>query len=136
MTDARAAPRRIFLVRHGETAWSLTGQHTGSIDLALTTAGEEQARELAPALGHIGFSMVLKSQRRRARKTCALAGFGGLVARWIGLDAIDGKDLALDPASISTAGFEENDPSRPVISSWHATPSTMGGIRPSSSIPC
>jgi probable phosphoglycerate mutase len=212
MTDAQAAPLRIFLVRHGETAWSLTGQHTGSTDLTLTTAGEEQARKLAPALKHIGFSMVLTSPRRRARETCALAGFGGLAeidpdlaewdygayeglrtteiralhpgwtiwrdgcpkgettdeisaraarviarvrkldgavalfshgqfgrvlaARWIGLNASDGEGLALDPAAISTLGFEEDDPSRPVISLWNATPSALGGIRPSSSIPC
>lgn len=65
-----------YLVRHGETAWSLTGQHTGRSDLALTTHGEAQARELAPRLAPIEFSRVLVSPRLRARQTCALAGLG------------------------------------------------------------
>jgi len=69
---------RIYFVRHGETAWSLTGQHTGRTDLPLTPHGEQMARDLAPLLGKISFTAVLISPRLRARETCALAGFGAV----------------------------------------------------------
>ena len=71
---------QIYLVRHGETAWSLSGQHTGITDLPLTAHGEEQARALAPRLAHIGFTYVLVSPRLRARQTCALAGLAAASA--------------------------------------------------------
>ncbi|UAJ12915.1 histidine phosphatase family protein (plasmid) [Polymorphobacter megasporae] len=64
----------MYFVRHGETAWSLTGQHTGRTDLALTTHGEAQARALAPALHGIVFAHVLTSPLQRAQQTCALTG--------------------------------------------------------------
>jgi len=66
---------RVYLVRHGETPWSLTGQHTGRTDVALTAHGEDQAHALAPALGAIDFDRVLTSPALRARQTCELAGF-------------------------------------------------------------
>ena len=69
-----AEPPTIYLIRHGETAWSLTGQHTGTTDLALTAHGEVQARALAPLLEVIAFAHVLTSPLLRARQTCALAG--------------------------------------------------------------
>jgi len=65
---------RLYLVRHGETAWSLTGQHTGLTDLPLSAHGEQMARALAPVLAPVRFSRVLASPRLRARTTCALAG--------------------------------------------------------------
>jgi probable phosphoglycerate mutase len=71
------APLRIYFVRHGETAWSLSGQHTGRTDLPLTPHGEDMARDLAIALKGIAFSRVLTSPRLRARTTCDLAGLGG-----------------------------------------------------------
>lgn len=67
---------QVHFVRHGETAWSLTGQHTGLTDLDLTTHGEEQARGLRPVLRQFAFAQVLTSPRLRARRTCELAGFG------------------------------------------------------------
>jgi broad specificity phosphatase PhoE len=67
----------VYLVRHGETAWSITGQHTGRTDLALTPRGEEQARALAPRLNGLKFGEVLSSPLRRAHRTCELAGFAG-----------------------------------------------------------
>lgn len=70
---------KIFFVRHGETAWTLSGQHTGSTDLPLTPTGEAMARELAAPLRDIAFSRVLSSPRRRARATCELAGLGAVV---------------------------------------------------------
>lgn len=70
------APLQTYLIRHGETAWSLTGQHTGRTDLKLTTHGASQARELAPRLLKIKFTAILVSPSLRARQTCDLAGFG------------------------------------------------------------
>ena len=69
----------VYYIRHGETAWSLSGQHTGRTDLALTSHGEDQARRLALRLKNIGFSVVLASPRQRARQTCDLAGQGASV---------------------------------------------------------
>jgi probable phosphoglycerate mutase len=76
MLDAMAEPLNLYLVRHGETAWSLSGQHTGSTDIPLTTHGEDQARSLGAYLSKISFSRVLSSPRQRARRTCELLGLG------------------------------------------------------------
>lgn len=73
-TTARAP--QIVLVRHGETEWSLSGQHTGRTDIPLTERGEEQARVVGRALAGRSFGLVLTSPRRRALDTAALAGFG------------------------------------------------------------
>lgn len=64
----------VWLVRHGETEWSAARRHTSVTDLPLTHAGEETARELAPALDR-SFSLALTSPRRRARTTARLAGY-------------------------------------------------------------
>ncbi len=69
---------QIFLIRHGETAWSLSGQHTSRTDLPLTEAGENRAADLHEPLQKIGFRHVLTSPLRRARRTCELAGFGAV----------------------------------------------------------
>lgn len=68
----------VFLARHGETAWSLSGQHTGLTDLPLTERGEAAARALAARLAGMTFALVLTSPLARARRTCELAGFGGV----------------------------------------------------------
>jgi len=65
-----------YLVRHGETAWSLLGRHTGLSDLPLTPRGEQSARELAGRLQGLVFAKVFTSPLQRAARTCALAGFG------------------------------------------------------------
>ena len=67
----------VVLIRHGETAWSLSGQHTGSTDIPLTERGEAAARGLAPLLAASPFSLVLSSPLQRARRTCELAGLAG-----------------------------------------------------------
>jgi len=69
-------PLRLFYFRHGETAWSLSGQHTGVTDIPLTPYGETQARALRPWAAAISFAHVLTSPRLRARVTCELAGLG------------------------------------------------------------
>jgi probable phosphoglycerate mutase len=69
-------PKQLYLIRHGETAWSLSGQHTSRTDLPLTTQGEQNAHRLGTRLTGTVFSRVLTSPRQRARQTCELAGFG------------------------------------------------------------
>lgn len=66
----------VWLARHGETAWSLTSQHTGRTDVPLLPEGEAQARRLGERLRGIPFAEVWTSPRERARRTCELAGFG------------------------------------------------------------
>ena len=65
----------VYLARHGETAWSLSGQHTGRTDLPLTDRGERQARALGERLRGAHFVKVLTSPSQRARRTAELAGF-------------------------------------------------------------
>ncbi len=66
----------VYLARHGETAWTLTGQHTGLTDLPLTAQGERNARALSQRLTGLVFAKVFTSPLQRARRTCELAGFG------------------------------------------------------------
>jgi probable phosphoglycerate mutase len=67
---------QVHLVRHGETAWSLSGQHTGRTDMPLTEAGEAAARGVADRLKGLSFSAVWSSPSQRAYNTSVLAGFG------------------------------------------------------------
>jgi broad specificity phosphatase PhoE len=66
----------IFLARHGETAWSVSGQHTGMTDIPLTERGERNARQLGARLRGLTFARVFTSPLSRAARTCELAGFG------------------------------------------------------------
>ncbi len=66
----------LYIARHGETAWSLSGQHTGLTDLALTDHGQSNARHLGNQLRGRCFAKVFTSPLQRARRTCELAGFG------------------------------------------------------------
>ena len=68
----------VYLARHGETAWSLSGQHTGRTDLPLTERGEANARALGARLGGLSFAKVFTSPLQRAVRTCELAGFGAV----------------------------------------------------------
>ena len=65
----------VWLVRHGQTEWSMSGRHTSTTDLALTADGESIAQTLAPRLAEASFELVLSSPRVRARRTAELAGF-------------------------------------------------------------
>jgi broad specificity phosphatase PhoE len=185
----------LYLIRHGETEWSLSGRHTGSTDIPLTARGESAARQLAPYLDKITFPRIMSSPRSRAYRTCELAGLGtpeidvdlsewdygayegkrtaeilserpgwdlwkdgcpggempedvarradrviafmrtlrgnvalfshghfgcALAARWAGLEIVEGRHFALDPASISTLGYVPRHPDTPAILLWNA----------------
>ena len=73
---AGKSPGEVVLVRHGETEWTLSGQHTGRTDIPLTERGRKQARLLQPLLSTANFALVLSSPLQRARETCELAGLG------------------------------------------------------------
>jgi probable phosphoglycerate mutase len=66
----------LWLIRHGETAWSLSGAHTGRTDIPLTSTGVEKAAGIREKLGNHEFGLVLVSPLERARRTCEIAGFG------------------------------------------------------------
>jgi broad specificity phosphatase PhoE len=81
-SDSRHAEHRtpiqqLYLVRHGETAWTISGQHTGVTDIPLTERGDRMARRLGPSLARKRFDLVLTSPLKRAIRTCELAGLGG-----------------------------------------------------------
>lgn len=67
---------QVYLVRHGETEWSVSGQHTGTTDIPLTGNGRRAAAALQPILSKETFALVLTSPLQRARQTCELAGLG------------------------------------------------------------
>jgi probable phosphoglycerate mutase len=67
---------QIYLVRHGETAWTISGRYTGRTDIPLTQQGERQAEKLGARLGGLKFAQVMTSPLQRARRTAELAGFG------------------------------------------------------------
>src|ERR1051325_10397277 len=76
LTQDSSRRAQLWLVRHGETQWSLSGQHTGRTDIPLTEKGEHQAIQIGRFLKDRNFAVVLTSPLLRARETCRLAGFG------------------------------------------------------------
>ena len=98
---------QIVLVRHGETEWSLSGQHTSGTDLELTERGRERAIALAPQLSKWNFSLVLSSPLRRALDTCKLAGFGEAVELSDDLKEWDYGEYE----GLTTPQIRETDPS-------------------------
>src|SRR6516225_9833363 len=70
----------VYLARHGETEWSLSGQHTSVTDLPLTARGRSNARKLGERLGGLPFARVFTSPLQRATLTCELAGFGRIAS--------------------------------------------------------
>src|SRR5436189_6476694 len=93
----------VYIARHGETAWSLTGQHAGLTDLPLTKRGEFNARRLSDRLRGITFEKVYSSPLRRATTTCELAGFAPAAAIDAGHGELRyGKDACSRTAVIQT----------------------------------
>ena len=78
---SHAALPEVFLARHGETAWAISGQHTGLTDIPLTDRGERNAKSLGERLAGLEFAEIRTSPLQRAMKTCALAGFEGRARR-------------------------------------------------------
>jgi len=68
----------VYLARHADTTWTVSGQHTGLTDLPLTSNGEHNARRLGERLKNMQFAKVFTSPLQRARRTCELAGFGAI----------------------------------------------------------
>jgi broad specificity phosphatase PhoE len=77
VTPAPKTLLSLYFVRHGQTEWSLSGQHTGRTDIPLTARGEGEARALIPWLKQVRFDLVLTSPRQRARRTFELVGLSG-----------------------------------------------------------
>src|SRR5579862_1352810 len=75
-TEESAMAVNLWLIRHGETTWSLSGAHTGRTDLPLTDVGRKKAAAMRRCLADCHFALVLTSPLERARETCRLAGFG------------------------------------------------------------
>ncbi|MFQ5993082.1 MAG: histidine phosphatase family protein [Nitrospiraceae bacterium] len=76
----RADEQEIYLVRHGETEWTMSGQHTGVTDIPLTENGRKRAKLWQPVLARESFALVLTSPLHRARETCELSGLGDKAA--------------------------------------------------------
>lgn len=100
----------IWLVRHGETEWTVSKQHTGRTDLPLTANGEEKARSLAPRLADHQFARVLSSPLQRARRTAALAGFHD--------PELDDRLMEFDYGDYEGRTSEEVQAERPDWSLW------------------
>jgi broad specificity phosphatase PhoE len=93
--------QQVFIVRHGETEWSLSGQHTGTTDIPLTEHGRQVARLLRPILTKESFALALTSPLQRAQETCRLTGFGDVAK--IEPDLVEwnyGRYEGLTPAQI------------------------------------
>ena len=101
------SPKRIFLIRHGETEWSLNGRHTSRTDLELTAEGERRAAELESVFAHHAFDLVLTSPRVRAVRTCELA---GLLPKAEHTEDLREWDYG-DYEGLTTSTIRETDPS-------------------------
>lgn len=91
---------QVFLMRHGETLWSLSGQHSGRADIALAENGKIEAKQLAEQVKRISFQHILVSPLRRAKQTCLAAG--------------------MCTASLSILGYQHNNAAERAILLWNS----------------
>ena len=114
---------RLFAVRHGETNWSLSGQHTGRTDVPLTDRGRDLARRLRPVLSGEAFGLVLTSPLARARETCSLCGLADVAT-------ID-TDLYIEPYGFivvaDDASATKNGGLPGTVVSWQKTDVLVNG---------
>ena len=103
---------RVFLARHGETEWSVTGQHTGRTDLPLTEEGRRQAKRLGARLAGADFAVVLVSPLSRALETARLAGFGDVAQ-------VDADLIEWDYGAYDSRTADEIRRERPDWTPWH-----------------
>lgn len=101
----------LWLVRHGETEWSASGRHTGRTDIGLNDNGRRQAQTLGALLAGHSFGLVLTSPLKRARETCALAGYGDRAE-------VDGDLQEWDYGSYEGITTDEIRLSRPTWTLW------------------
>ncbi len=101
----------IWLIRHGETEWSLSGAHTGRTDIPLTARGRQMAAAMGGYLGARRFALVLTSPLQRARDTCALAGYGEIAE-------VDGDLVELDYGEYEGRTTSEIQLERPGWMMW------------------
>jgi probable phosphoglycerate mutase len=106
------SPPRIFLVRHGATEWSVSGQHTGRTDIPLTDEGRRQAERLGARLAREHFALVLVSPLSRARETARLAGFGDVAE-------VDPDLVEWDYGTYDSLTAAEIRQERPGWTPWH-----------------
>lgn len=79
MLQPTTSCKKIYLIRHGATAWSESGQHTGTTDLSLEAKGIEQSKQLAKRLKTIEFSQIFCSPLKRAQETCKICGYNPII---------------------------------------------------------
>jgi broad specificity phosphatase PhoE len=106
-----AVSERLWLIRHGETEWSISGRHTGRTDLPLTPNGERRATEVGKLLANHRFALVLTSPMSRAKETCRLAGFGDVAE-------VDANLLEWDYGEYEGRTSAEIQAARPGWSLW------------------
>jgi len=115
MTNSNRAPNELWLMRHGETAWSLSGAHTGRTDLPLTENGRRRAAAMGRYLAARPFALVLASPLSRALETCRLAGYGAQAQLEPNLREWDYGDYE----GRTTAEIQKEDPGWSI---WNAGP--------------
>ena len=113
--------QRVFLIRHGETEWSLNGRHTGLTDISLTENGRATARRLSPIVARLSLAQVFTSPLSRARQTCELAGSPDEIGARVDRDIARVRSIAGN-----VAVFAHGHVLRVFAARWIGLPATAG----------